>query len=78
MRMETGVCVLHLFCKRGDDIDREAVTAAIEAAKQRQASRPIRTVRSFFGLLAGHRAPNRGTGGPSEVGTRAELLVQAQ
>jgi len=20
MRMETGVCVLHLFCKRGDDV----------------------------------------------------------
>ena len=36
MRMETGVCVLHLFCKRGDGIDRDAVTTAIEAAKQRE------------------------------------------
>jgi hypothetical protein len=47
----------------------------IEAAKQRQASRPARTVRSFFGLLAGHRAPTR-AGGPSEVGTRAEFDKQ--
>ena len=36
MRMETGVCVLHLFCKRGDGIDRDAVSTAIEAAKQRE------------------------------------------
>ena len=35
MRMETGVCVLHLFCTRGDVVDRQAVTAAIDSAKQR-------------------------------------------
>ena len=29
----------------------------IEAAKQRHSTRPVRTVRSFFGLLAGRRAP---------------------
>jgi tetratricopeptide (TPR) repeat protein len=31
----------------------------IEAAKQRHATRPVRTVRSFFGRLAGRRAPGR-------------------
>jgi peroxiredoxin len=36
MRMETGVCVLHLFCTRGDAVDRQAVTAAIDGAKQRE------------------------------------------
>src|SRR5215212_4272998 len=34
MRMETGVCVLHLFCTRGDAVDRSAVTAAIDAARR--------------------------------------------
>jgi chlorite dismutase len=33
MRMETGVCVLHLFCSPGDHVDREAVKAAIRAAE---------------------------------------------
>jgi len=33
MRMETGVCVLHLFCTRADAVDRNAVTAAIDAAR---------------------------------------------
>ena len=32
----------------------------IEAAKQRHSTRPVRTVRSFFGLLAGRRAPHHG------------------
>jgi chlorite dismutase len=36
MRMETGVCVLHLFCTRGDSVDRQAVTAAIDGARQRE------------------------------------------
>ena len=36
MRMETGVCVLHLFCTRGADLDRDAVSAAIERAKQHE------------------------------------------
>ena len=31
--METGVCVLHLFCSPGDHVDREAVKAAIRAAE---------------------------------------------
>jgi hypothetical protein len=31
----------------------------IEAAKQRHAVKPVRTVRSFFGRLAGRRAPTR-------------------
>ena len=33
MRMETGVCVLHLFCAPGRDVDREAVLAAVKAAE---------------------------------------------
>jgi chlorite dismutase len=33
MRMETGVCVLHLFCTPTDRADREAVWQAIEAAQ---------------------------------------------
>jgi len=33
MRMETGVCVLHLFCSPGDHVDRQAVKAAISAAE---------------------------------------------
>ena len=32
----------------------------IAAARQRQSVRPVRTVRSFFGLLAGRRAPRQG------------------
>jgi len=36
MRMETGVCVLHLFCTRGDSVDRQVVTAAIDGARQRE------------------------------------------
>jgi chlorite dismutase len=32
MRMETGLCVLHLFCHRGE-VDRHAASQAIEAAK---------------------------------------------
>jgi chlorite dismutase len=35
MRMETGVCVLHLFCARAGDVDRQAVTAAIDSARGR-------------------------------------------
>jgi chlorite dismutase len=33
MRMETGLCVLHLFCKPTPRLDREAVTAAVKAAE---------------------------------------------
>lgn len=33
MRMETGVCVLHLFCRPGKKADRPAVMAAVEAAR---------------------------------------------
>jgi chlorite dismutase len=33
MRMETGVCVLHLFCTPGTNIDREAVIAGVKAAE---------------------------------------------
>jgi chlorite dismutase len=33
MHMETGVCVLHLFCTRGESIDREAIASAIAAAE---------------------------------------------
>ena len=33
MRMETGVCVLHLFCTPTPDVDRSAVWQAIEAAQ---------------------------------------------
>jgi hydrogen peroxide-dependent heme synthase len=36
MRMETGVCVLHLFCTRGDAVDREAVINAVVAARQHE------------------------------------------
>lgn len=32
MRMETGVCVLHLFCHVGPDVDTAAATAAVEQA----------------------------------------------
>jgi hypothetical protein len=40
----------------------------IEAAKQRHASRPMRTVRSFFGRLAGRRAPERSAGAEESNG----------
>jgi chlorite dismutase len=33
MRVETGLCVLHLFLHRGDHVDRGAVAAAIAAAE---------------------------------------------
>ena len=33
MRMETGVCVLHLFCTPGTNTDREAVIAGVKAAE---------------------------------------------
>ncbi len=33
MRMETGVCVLHLFCHPKKSVDRDAIYAAIEEAK---------------------------------------------
>ena len=33
MRLETGVCVLHLFCSPSSSVDRDAVTAAISAAE---------------------------------------------
>lgn len=33
MRMETGVCVLHLFCTPGDSVDRGAVIEAVRAAE---------------------------------------------
>jgi len=36
MRMETGVCVLHLFCTRGAGIDREAISYAIAAAESHE------------------------------------------
>lgn len=49
----------------------------IEAAKQRHATRPIRTVRSFFGRLAGRRPPqshrgDEGNGEPSAAFTDTE------
>jgi chlorite dismutase len=34
MRMETGVCVLHLFCSPGESVDREAVLDAVRSAEQ--------------------------------------------
>lgn len=34
MRMETGVCVLHLFCEPTDRADRDAVIAAVKAAEE--------------------------------------------
>lgn len=33
MRMETGVCVLHLFCHPTEQVDRQAVWRAIESAQ---------------------------------------------
>ncbi len=36
MRMETGLCVLHLFCSPGENVDREAVSAAVTAAEAAQ------------------------------------------
>ena len=36
MRMETGVCVLHLFCTPGDHVDREAVKGAIKVAEEHE------------------------------------------
>ena len=33
MRMETGLCVLHLFCTPTPTVDREAVVAAVKAAE---------------------------------------------
>ncbi|MGI9644576.1 MAG: chlorite dismutase family protein [Ilumatobacteraceae bacterium] len=33
MRMENGLAVVHLFCKMGDAVDREAVLAAVKAAE---------------------------------------------
>jgi chlorite dismutase len=36
MRMETGVCVLHLFCSPGTNPDRDAAEAAIEAAREQE------------------------------------------
>lgn len=35
MRTETGLCVLHLFCTRGDDVDRGAAAAAVATAESR-------------------------------------------
>jgi tetratricopeptide (TPR) repeat protein len=40
----------------------------IEAAKQRHATRPVRTVRSFFGRLAGRRAPHNPSSADPENG----------
>ena len=34
MRMETGLCVLHLFCSTRPKVDREAVTEAVRAAEE--------------------------------------------
>lgn len=34
MRMETGLCVLHLFCTPRDHVHREAVAAAVVAAEE--------------------------------------------
>jgi chlorite dismutase len=34
MRMETGVCVLHLFCSAGDHVDRDSVKAAVTTAEE--------------------------------------------
>jgi chlorite dismutase len=36
MRMETGVCVLHLFCKPSGRTDRDAVMAAIATAERQE------------------------------------------
>lgn len=54
--------VRHLEAGGRSSLSVVAVSAeVIEAAKQRHAARPVRTVRSFFGRLAGRRAPARGT-----------------
>lgn len=37
MRMETGLCVLHLFCSPDEHADREAVQAAVKAVEEREA-----------------------------------------
>lgn len=34
MRMETGLCVLHLFCTVGPDVDRDAAHAAVQRAAE--------------------------------------------
>jgi peroxiredoxin len=34
MRMHTGLCVLHLFLERGDDVDHGGVSNALSAAEQ--------------------------------------------
>ena len=34
MRMETGVCVLHLFCSPDESVDRDAVIEAVRTAEQ--------------------------------------------
>jgi chlorite dismutase len=36
MRMETGLCVLHLFCSPHEHADREAVQAAVKAVEARE------------------------------------------
>lgn len=36
MRMETGLCVLHLFCSPDEHADREAVQAAVKAVEERE------------------------------------------
>ena len=33
MRMETGVCVVHLFCRPTSELDREAVIQAVKSAE---------------------------------------------
>jgi hypothetical protein len=50
----------------------------IEAAKQRHATRQVRTVRSFFGLLAGRRAPHRGSAEEAHNGGDAGQTDQDQ
>ena len=33
MRLDTGLCVVHLFCKPSPTVDREAVVAAVKSAE---------------------------------------------
>ena len=40
MRLETGLCVLHLFCKPIDAVDREAVVAAVEGRRGQRVPGP--------------------------------------
>ncbi len=49
MRMEAGLCVLHLFCSPTDSIDREAILAAVKAAEAQECQ-------VITAALLGHKA----------------------